>query len=147
MREAAVRAAISTRLDGIFTDRKAGGRDRLRRRRGRRRNVVAAASRTYKIEVDQAPHLLMPNSILTLQVVYLVTVHYHGATDPEDRLAEDAARISVRMLSLHQVESEISVSYSTPAGVGEQDGLTTALYAVTVVYTGDDEIQANTARA
>lgn len=145
MRESAVRTAVIDLAEAIVTDRKASHRDKLRVRRARRREVVSSPSRRVEVLVDEPPEMIGIFGVLTMGVGYLVTFDYQAGSD--DRLAEDAARFSVRVYTLHQSSPSIHTATATRVGVGDVEGRVRVAWMVRVTYAGDSELNTNTARA
>lgn len=132
MRAKAVRDAIITAIQAITPDTLASGSDRLRVVDLGGKDPSGLRERLFTVLLAEVrPTVTIEPS--DQQVVYDVAVYYAQHRDTDDRISDDAERVTSALYSLHTQDADIYGAEVSPTRVVTSSSVPQMLEAVTTV--------------
>ena len=134
MRISEVKSAIVTAIESITVDASASPRDTFVHVDTGGRDLERAPDRVFRVWLSMVPtrgDFITLDSYLS---TFSLAVYYVPSPGVEDRIGEDAERITDKVLSLHQTNGSIYRADIEPGSVLEIEQFITANFTLNIQY-------------
>ena len=142
MRASTLRAKIVSAIEGISTyDSQATANDIFRHIESGMRDQQAGQDRLFSVKLSSVPtraRIVLPND--SYQISFDVFILYQDSPAVEDRIADDAERVSQAIEKLPHENTDLNNINNAGGAVTEIEGQILVQYTVTCVYRLDSGV-------